>query len=77
MSKQKKPKSCMYPCPGDCGETARFVPGKAALSAVKEEGIEGYDLVYLADAQHKNVFLFKKFIFIYKIDIKYLSFLVF
>ncbi len=58
MPKQKKEKSCLYPLPTECGETARFVSDGAVLSSVKENGIEGYDLVYIANMEHKNVFLF-------------------
>ena len=58
MPEKKDKKSCVYSMPSDCGETARFVPDEAAFSSLKENGIEGYDLVYIANIKHKEVFLF-------------------
>ncbi|MBR3632518.1 MAG: sensor histidine kinase [Elusimicrobiaceae bacterium] len=58
MSSSKKPKSCVYSCPAECGETARFVPDSPALACFKEQGVEGYDLVYIADTHNRQVFLF-------------------
>ena len=58
MASPKKTKSCIYPCPADCAETARFVKGSPALASFKEEGVEGYDLVYVADVHNRQVFLF-------------------
>ena len=53
-------KSCIYPCPDECGEAALFVQDTAAASSIKEQGIEGYDLVYIADTRNKQVFMFGK-----------------
>lgn len=58
MTKSKKRKTCIYPQVKDCGETARFVTQESTLASVREEGLEGYDLVYIADPVHKKVFLF-------------------
>ncbi len=58
MAESKKQKSCIYPCPAQCGETARFVADADNLASIKEQGVEGYDLVYIADTHHKQVFLF-------------------
>lgn len=58
MPKQKKEPSCIYPSAAQCGETAPFVAGSAGVSSVKETGVEGYDLVYIADAASKQIFLF-------------------
>lgn len=55
-SKQKK--TCIYPCPGECAEAALFVDNSSTLSSVKERGVEGYDLVYIADVRSKHVFMF-------------------
>ena len=57
MAEQKKQKTCIYPSPAQCGETAPFASA-AEISAVKEAGVEGYDLVYIADTDHKQIFLF-------------------
>ena len=58
MTESKKNKSCIYPCPADCKETARFLADSNTLSSIKEKGVEGYDLVYVADTRQKQVFLF-------------------
>lgn len=58
MADSKQNKSCIYPCPADCAEASRFTANGDEFASVKERGIEGYDLVYLADPLHKNVFLF-------------------
>lgn len=58
MAKPKRAKTCVYPCPADCAETARFVSNEATLSSIKQNGVEGYDLVYIADTVGKQVFLF-------------------
>ena len=58
MTTPKKTKTCIYPCPADCGELSRFVQDPAVVSSLKEDGVEGYDLVYIADTQHKQIFLF-------------------
>ena len=57
MTQPKKIKSCIYACPSDCGETARFV-AKSDACSVEEKGLEGYDLIYIADIVNKDVFLF-------------------
>ena len=57
MAEEKNHKSCVYPCPGDCGETARYVQDPGSLSVIKETGIAGYDLVYIANTHTKQVFL--------------------
>ena len=58
MVEKKKRKTCVYPTASDCGEMARFITDKEAISSVKEEGVEGYDLVYIADICHKQIVLF-------------------
>lgn len=59
MAEQKKTKkTCIYPCPGECAETALFVDNSSSISSIKEQGVEGYDLVYIADTRHKHVFMF-------------------
>ena len=58
MADKKKQYTCIYPEQPQCAELARFAGDSAALSSVKEEGIEGYDLVYIADIQHKKIVLF-------------------
>lgn len=58
MPKEKKIKSCVYPCPAECGEMSRFVSDSDTLQSVKETGVEGYDLVYIADIRHKQIVLF-------------------
>lgn len=58
MTKPKKNKTCIYSCPAECAETARFVEDPSTLASVKEQGVAGYDLVYIADTLHKQVFLF-------------------
>lgn len=61
MARSEKPKNtCIYPCPDQCGEAALFVSEGADVSAVKEQGVAGYDLVYIADPRHKQVFMFGK-----------------
>lgn len=58
MAETKKQKTCFYPTQDQCAETARFVTDEQMLSSVKESGVEGYDLVYIADTEHKQIFLF-------------------
>ena len=58
MVQPKKRKSCIYSCPAECAETARYVTEDGVLASVKEQGVEGYDLVYIADIRHKQVVLF-------------------
>jgi len=58
MAQAKKQKICLYPIPERCAETARFVTDQNVLASIKEEGVVGYDLVYIADTQHKQIFLF-------------------
>ncbi len=58
MLNDKSKKDCIYPCPADCAETARYVADAKGLASVKEDGVEGYDIVYIADTKHKQVFLF-------------------
>lgn len=61
MARPEEPKkSCIYPCPSECGEAALFVDDTSSLSSVKEQGVEGYDLVYIADTRDKQVFMFGK-----------------
>lgn len=54
----KTKKTCIYPCPSECAETALFVDNSSSISSIKEEGVEGYDLVYIADTLNKHVFMF-------------------
>ena len=58
-SKENK-KSCFYPCPDGCAEAALFVDNPASFASIKEQGVEGYDLVYVADMDNKQVFMFGK-----------------
>ncbi|MBO7238247.1 MAG: sensor histidine kinase [Elusimicrobiaceae bacterium] len=58
MAEKKKQKTCIYSTPQQCGELARFVGEDRSLSSVKEEGVEGYDLVYIADIRQKQIVLF-------------------
>lgn len=59
MAEQKKTKkTCIYPCPGECAETALFVDNSSSIASIKEQGVEGYDLVYIADTRNKHVFMF-------------------
>lgn len=61
MARPEEPKkSCIYPCPDECAETSLFVGDSDAVSSVKEQGVEGYDLVYIADTRDKQVFMFGK-----------------
>ncbi len=61
MTKENKDKkSCIYPCPDGCGEAALFVDNPSSFASIKEKGVEGYDLVYVADMTHKQVFMFGK-----------------
>lgn len=53
-------KSCIYPCPDECAETALFVDDSSSLTSIKEKGVEGYDLVYVADVRSKQIFMFGK-----------------
>jgi len=55
---KKNPKSCIYPCPGECNETAAFIDHLSSCQSIKEHGVEGYDLVYIADLTNKHVFMF-------------------
>lgn len=55
---KKDKKTCVYPCPSECAETALFVDNSSTMSSIKEQGVEGYDLVYIADTRNKHVFLF-------------------
>lgn len=57
-SKKETAKSCVYPCPEGCGETALYINNDDTLASIKEDGVEGYDLVYVADHKHKHVFMF-------------------
>lgn len=54
---KKKTKSCTYVCPAQCAETAAFASSSTA-DYVKQNGVEGYDLVYIADLKNKHVFMF-------------------
>ncbi len=59
MSKRdEKTKSCIYACPAECMETAAFVPVSSTAHTVKKHGLEGYDLVYIADLKTKHIFMF-------------------
>lgn len=58
MSSPKKNKTCIYSCPADCGEAAHFSAGYEGLPSLKEDGLEGYDLIYIADIRDQHVFLF-------------------
>ncbi len=55
---KNKKKTCIYPCPSGCAETALFVDNPSSFASIKEQGVEGYDLVYVADMKHKQVFMF-------------------
>ena len=55
---KKKIKSCVYQCPSQCTETAAFVQTSSTADYVKKHGVEGYDLVYIADLQNQHVFMF-------------------
>ena len=57
MAEKEKDKSCVYPCPGQCGETARYVQGGALPAGMQKMGIEGYDLIYVANTFTHQVFL--------------------
>ena len=57
MPKQKKQNSCIYSSSVSCGETARFAKDNAAFSSIQETGIEGYELIYIADKDKKQIFL--------------------
>lgn len=59
MKKPKETKkTCIYPCPSECAETAAFIDDSSSLVSVKERGVDGYDLVYVADMRSKHVFMF-------------------
>ncbi len=51
-------KTCVYPCPKESAETAQFIDNTSSLASIKEQGVEGYDLVYIADITSKHVFMF-------------------
>lgn len=56
--RKKKTNSCVYQCQKDCMEAAAFVQHSAEIDSIKEQGVAGYDLVYVADLSHKQVFMF-------------------
>lgn len=59
MKRPKKTKeTCLYPCPSECAETAAFIDNSSSLVSIKEHGVDGYDLVYVADMHSKHVFMF-------------------
>ena len=58
MKETSKKKTCIYSAAADCGEMSRFVSDPQARSFIGENGVEGYDLIYIADTRHKQVFLF-------------------
>ena len=39
-------------------ETARFLEGPSAAAALAAQGVAGYDLVYIADLQRRQIFMF-------------------
>ena len=58
MKKSSEKKTCIYPTAADCGEMSRFVSDPQARSFIGGNGVEGYDLIYIADIRQKQVFLF-------------------
>lgn len=54
---KKKTKSCTYVYPAQCAETAAFASSSTA-DYLKKNGVEGYDLVYIADLKNQHVFMF-------------------
>ena len=52
---KKKTKSCTYVYPAQCAETAAFASSSTA-DYLKKNGVEGYDLVYIADLKNQHVF---------------------
>lgn len=57
-SKKDHKKSCVYPCPRGCREASLFVKDPQTLASIREGGLEGYDIVYIADNTEKHVFIF-------------------
>ena len=58
MAEKKKQKTCIYSTQSTCGELAHFVNSAESILSRKEEGVEGYDLVYVADIRRRQVVLF-------------------
>ncbi len=58
MAQKEKKKTCIYSCLEKCMETARFLEGPSAAAALAAQGVAGYDLVYIADLQRRQIFMF-------------------